>query len=155
MMDTAEQRLQALGITLPAAPAPVAVYRPWVIAGDLLFVSGQLPIADGSLRFTGKVGRDMDADQGREAARVAAINGLAQVRAALGSLDGIIQCVKLTGFVNSAAGFTAQPAVLNGASELLAEVFGDAGLHARAAVGVSELPLDAAVEIEFIFQISV
>lgn len=154
-MDTVEQRLRALGITLPVAPAPIAAYRPWVIAGDLLFISGQLPLADGSLRFTGKVGRDIDADQGREAARIAAINGLAQAKAALGSLDRIIQCVKLTGFVNSAVGFTAQPAVLNGASELLANVLGEAGRHARAAVGVSELPLDAAVEIEFIFQISV
>jgi len=153
-MESVEGRLTSLGIHLPEAPAPVAAYRPWMITGNLLFISGQLPLANGTLEATGKIGGShLTVEQGRRLARTTALNGLAQARNALGSLDRVRQCVRIVGYVNSTPGFTAQPQVLNGASELLVEVFGEKGQHARAAVGVSELPLDAPVEIEMIFEI--
>jgi len=148
-----EQRLKDLGIVLPETPAPVGSYRPWVITGNLLYVSGQLPIVSGRLACSGKAGDTLNVDTAREAARITALNGLAQAKAALGSLDRISGCVRIGGFINSAPGFIEQPAVLNGASDLLVEVLGEKGRHARAAVGVSELPLDAAVEVEFLFEI--
>lgn len=152
MMD-AEQKLTELGLQLPMPPAPLAAYRPWIRTGDLLFVSGQLPMENGILTAAGKLGRDLDEEAGQNAAARCALNGLAQVRAALGSLNRVKQTVRLAGFVNSAPGFTGQPAVLNGASELLVEIFGERGVHTRVAVGAAELPLNAAVEIEFLFEI--
>ena len=153
---SAEKRLHDLGLVLPTPPAAVANYVPAVKTGHLLVVSGQMPFgADGSIseRHKGKLGRDVFTAAGQEAARLCAINILAQVRAALGSLNDVKRCVKIGGFVNSSPGFTAIPAVINGASDLMVAVFGEAGRHARFAVGVAELPLDAAVEIEAMFEV--
>ena len=147
-MSSPEQRLATLGITLPVPPAPAAAYVPVVRAGSLLFTAGQLPLADGALLAIGKVGAEVGLETAIACARQCAVNVLAQVRAELGSLDLVTRVVKLTVFVASAPGFTEQHLVANGASELLAEVFGDAGRHARSAVGVAVLPLDAPVEIE-------
>jgi len=144
----AEQRLRELGIVLPEPPEPVAAYIPWVVAGELIFVSGQIPSRDGGLPRTGHVGAELTLEEGAEEARFCAINVLAQLRAAAGSLDMIGRIVRLGVFVASAPGFTHQPAVANGASELMKEVFGEDGKHARAAVGVSELPLGAPVEVD-------
>jgi enamine deaminase RidA (YjgF/YER057c/UK114 family) len=152
----AEKRLHDLGLVLPTPPAAVANYVPAVKAGHLLIVSGQLPYGpDGAVSpgHKGKLGRDVFNEAGQEAARLCAMNVLAQVRAALGSLNDVKRCVKIGGFVNSSPGFTAIPAVVNGASDLMVAVFGDAGRHARFAVGVAELPLDAAVEIEAMFEV--
>lgn len=146
-MSTAEARLQELGLELPEAPAPVGSYVPVIQFGNMVVTSGQLPMVDGEVTHTGKVGDDLTADEGAIAARVATVNCLAQIKAALGSLDRVKQVVRVEGFVNSADGFTSQPAVMNGASNLLAEVFGEAGRHTRIAVGTNELPLDAAVEV--------
>lgn len=148
-----ERRLEELGIALPEAPRPVAAYVPAVRCGNLLFTSGQIALRDGTVVYRGKVGRELSEEEGYAAARLCALNSLAVARAELGSLDLVRRVVKVVGYVNSAPGFTAQPRVLNGASELLAAVFGDAGRHARAAVGVSELPLDSAVEVEMVFEI--
>lgn len=147
-MSSPEQRLAALGIVLPVPPAPAAAYVPVVRAGSLLFTAGQLPLADGALLATGKVGTEVDLDTAIACARQCAINVLAQVRGELGSLDPVERVVKLTVFVASAPSFTEQHLVANGASELLAEVFGESGRHARSAVGVAVLPLDAPVEVE-------
>ncbi len=144
----AEERLRELGIVLPEPPEPVAAYIPWVVAGELIFVSGQIPSRDGGLPRTGHVGAELTLEEGMEEARFCAINVLAQLRAAAGSLDMIGRIVRLGVFVASAPGFTHQPAVANGASELMKEVFGEDGKHARAAVGVSELPLGAPVEVD-------
>ena len=144
-----QSRLAELGIELPAAAAPVAAYVPVVIAGGLAHVSGQLPFIDGRL-VTGRLGEDVSLEQGIAAARACGLMILAQLEAALGSLDRIERIVKLGAFVNSAGSFTDQPKVANGASELMAEVFGDAGKHARSAVGVPVLPLGAAVEVDAI-----
>lgn len=152
----AEKRLQDLGLVLPAPPAAVGAYVAAVKTGHLLVVSGQLPFgADGAIseRHKGKLGRDVFNEAGQEAARLCALNILAQARAALGSLNNVRACVKIGGFVNSSSGFTAIPAVINGASDLMVAVFGDAGRHARFAVGAAELPLDAAVEIEAMFEV--
>lgn len=150
----AEQRLSELGLTLPPAPAPVASYVPCVLAGDLLFTSGQVPVRDGRVLVTGKLGGNVSIEQGQEAARLAALNALAQVATAIGSLNNVRRIVRVGVFVNSAPGFTRQPLVANGASDLLIAIFGEAGWHARTAVGVNELPLDAAVEVELIAQVS-
>ena len=144
---TIEHRLAELGIELPAAAAPVAAYVPVVIAGDLAHVSGQLPFIGGQL-VTGRLGEDVSLEQGAAAARACGLMVLAQLQAALGSLDRVGRIVKLGAFVNSTTDFTDQPKVANGASELMAEVFGDAGRHARSAVGVPVLPLGAAVEVD-------
>ena len=144
-----ENRLAELGIVLPAAAAPVAAYVPVVVTGNLAHVSGQLPFVDGQL-VTGRLGEDVSLERGAAAARACGLMILAQLRAALGSLDRVERIVKLGAFVNSAATFTDQPKVANGASELMAEVFGDAGKHARSAVGVPVLPLGAAVEVDAI-----
>jgi enamine deaminase RidA (YjgF/YER057c/UK114 family) len=147
-----EARLVELGITLPEPAAPVAAYVPVVIAGGLAHVSGQLPFVGGQL-VTGRLGEDVSLEDGTAAARACGLMLLAQVRAALGSLDQVTRVVKLGAFVNSTGDFTDQPKVANGASELMAEVFGDAGRHARSAVGVPVLPLGAAVEVDAIFEV--
>lgn len=145
------KRLSELGLTLPKPPAPVASYVPTVITGNLIFVSGQVSFADGKL-ITGKAGADLDMDRAREAARACAINTLAQLQAALGDLDRVKRCVKLVGFVNAAPDFADHPKVVNGASDLMVEVFGEAGKHARSALGAGSLPLNSAVEVESIFE---
>ena len=145
-------KLADLGITLPAAAAPVAAYVPVVVSGGFAYVSGQLPFVDGKL-VTGRLGEDVSTEAGQAAARACGLMILAQLQAALGSLDRVEQVVKLGAFISSAAGFTDQPKVANGASELMAEVFGDAGKHARSAVGVPVLPLGAAVEVDAIVAI--
>ena len=150
----AEEQLAALGIELPDPPTPVASYVPVVVSGGLAFVAGQVPLAEGKLLATGKLGADLDAEAGADAARTCALQALAALRAELGSLDRIHRIVKLTVFVASAPGFTDQPKVANGASDLLGEVFGEMGRHARAAVGVSELPLGASVEVEVIAEVA-
>lgn len=148
-----DARLAALGIALPPAPAPVANYVPTVRTGSYLFVSGQISrTADGHV-LAGKLGGGVDVDAGRAAARVCALNILAQARAALGSLDRIQRIVKLTGFVNSVPAFTDHPSVVNGCSDVLVEILGDKGRHTRSAVGVAGLPLDAAVEVEAILEV--
>ncbi len=149
---SAEGQLTALGLTLPPAPKPVASYVPAVRSGKLVFLSGILPMKDGKPAWTGKLGRDLTVEQGAEAARVACLNALAVVRAELGSLDAVTRVVRLSGHVASAEGFTQQPAVVNGASDLLVSIFGDAGRHARLALGAQELPLGAAVELELIIE---
>lgn len=151
--DPAERRLAEMGIVLPTPPAAAASYDPAVRTGNLLFVSGQLPIGPGGLRFAGKIGRDYDLAAGQEAARLCAINILAQARAALGSLDAIRRVVKLTGFVNGTADFTDAHLVINGASELIATVLDERGRHSRAAVTVASLPMGAAVEVDAIIEV--
>ncbi len=150
-----ESRLADLGVTLPEAPAPAANYVPFVIAGDLVFVSGQISKDGDGTMITGKLGDNMDVAAGQAAARVCAINLISQLKAACGGdLDRLVRVVKLGAFVNCTQDFTDQPAVVNGASDFIGEVFGDIGTHARAAVGAPSLPLGVAVEIEGIFQIS-
>jgi enamine deaminase RidA (YjgF/YER057c/UK114 family) len=148
-MSDIDARLAELGLTLPAAAAPVAAYVPVVVAGGLAHVSGQLPFVEGKL-VTGRLGEDVSLEAGTEAAQACAVMILAQLKAALGSLDRVERIVKLGAFVNSAADFTDQPKVANGASELMVAVFGEAGKHARSAVGVPVLPLGAAVEVDAI-----
>ena len=148
-----EQRLAELGIVLPEAPKPVAAYVPAVRTGDLLFISGQGPTASGQVRFAGKVGQDVTVEDGAQAARLCAINCLAQVKSALGTLERVRRVVKVVGFVNAGPDFTDQPRVINGASELLIEVFGEAGKHARSAVGCSSLPMNIAVEVEMVLEV--
>ena len=155
MSDVIESRLTEMGITLPVAAAPAANYLPYVIAGDLLFLSGQLPIEDGKVAVTGLVGRDVDLAGAQRAAELCAINILAQAKAALGgNLGRIVRVVKLNGFVASVPEFTEQHLVINGASNLIATVLGEAGKHARAAVGMAALPLNAAVEIDAVIEIA-
>ena len=149
-----EEKLKALGLELPEPPKPVATYVPAVLSGDLLFLSGVLPMRNGQLAFAGKLGRDLTLSQGTEAAKVAILNALAIAKQELGSLDRIRRIVKVVGHVNSADGFTDQPQVLNGASDLLVAIFGEAGRHARVAIGAAELPRRAAVEIEVIAAVS-
>ncbi len=149
-----DAKLKALHIELPMAPKPVANYVPVVRAGDLLFLSGVLPSRDGQLILTGKLGQGITVEQGMEAAKVAALNALAIVRSEVGSLDKVKRIVKMVGHIASAPGFTDQPQVLNGASDLLVQIFGEAGKHARVAVGAAELPRQAPVEIELIVQVT-
>lgn len=147
-----EKHLTELGIILPEAPRPVAAYVPAVNSGNLLFVSGQLCLVNGELLYKGRVGKEVSLEQGYEAARIAAVNFLAIVKKELGSLDRVKRVVKVVGYVASDPDFYDQPKVINGASELLAEVFGDQGRHARSAVGVNSLPLNTPVEIEVIVE---
>ncbi|NYD68544.1 RidA family protein [Agromyces atrinae] len=149
-MSRIHDRLAELGIELPAVAAPVAAYVPAVISGSLVYTSGQLPFVDGALPATGKVGAAVTADDAKSYARLSILNALAAVESVIGSLDRVTQIVKVTGFVASDPAFTGQPGVINGASELLGEIFGDAGVHSRSAVGVAVLPLDAPVEIEIV-----
>jgi enamine deaminase RidA (YjgF/YER057c/UK114 family) len=155
MSGKVEARLKSLGIALPAAPNPVANYVPSCLAGNLLFISGQISRADDGAVSKGRLGADLTIDQGREAARLAALNVLAQVKAAVGELDRVAQVVRLTGFVNAAPDFTDHPQVVNGASDLMVEVLGDKGRHTRAAVGVSSLPMGCAVEVDAILLIEI
>jgi enamine deaminase RidA (YjgF/YER057c/UK114 family) len=148
-----EDRLAELGIELPPPPQPLASYVPVAITGGLAFVSGQVPMAEGKPLWSGKLGDGLDVATGAEAARRCALQALSALRAELGSLDRVKRIVRLGVFVASAPGFTDQPKVANGASDLLAEVFGDSGRHARAAVGVSELPLGAPVEVEMLAEV--
>ena len=154
MVGRIEARLAELKIELPQAAAPVANYVPTVRTGDLLFVSGQVCQWNGERRFLGKLGREISLEQGQQAARLCGLNILAQVRKALdGDLDRVVRCVRLGGFVNSVDDFTQQPQVVNGCSDLMVEVFGDAGRHARAAIGVNVLPGNVAVEVEAVFEV--
>jgi enamine deaminase RidA (YjgF/YER057c/UK114 family) len=150
---SAEARLGELGISLPEVVAPVAAYVPVVRSGNLAWSSGQLPFVAGELSATGKVGAEVDPETARDLARTCALNALAAIRAEIGDLDRVRRVVKVVGFVASAPTFTGQPGVINGASELLGEVFGDAGRHARSAVGVAVLPLDAPVEVEVVVEV--
>lgn len=155
MSENHEARLAALKIELPSAPVPVANYVPYVISGKMLFVAGQIPLWNGEVRHIGKLGADMSIEEGAVAARVCALNILAQARAAAGgSLNGIRQCVKLGGFVNCTPDFTDHPKVVNGASDLMVQVLGDAGKHARFAVGAISLPRGVAVEVDAIFELA-
>lgn len=148
------ERLAELGITLPPPPKPAAAYVPAVRTGQLVFVSGQGPVRDGKAVYTGKVGAERTEEEGYDAARLAALNALAVIEAEVGDLDRVTRIVKLTGFVNSAPGFTRQPWVVNGASELLQQIFGERGRHARSAVAVNELPLNWTVEIEMVVEVA-
>jgi enamine deaminase RidA (YjgF/YER057c/UK114 family) len=152
MIDTAA-RLAELGIELPEPPGALGAYVPYVIAGDLLLTSGVVPLIDGELRCAGVVGVDVDVETAAEGARICALNLLALMRAATGSLDSVRQVLRLDGFVRSAPGFTAQPTVLNGASDLVVAVLGERGRHTRTAVGAAELPMGAAVEVSAIARI--
>ena len=149
-----EDHLRHLGYDLPPVARPAGSYVPAVRAGSLLFTAGQLPFKGGQLPYTGKVGRDVSVEEAKEAARLCTLNALAAVKAEAGSLDNGLRIAKVTGYVASAAGFNAQPEVLNGASDLLGDLFGERGIHARSAVGVAELPLDAPVEVELIVELS-
>jgi enamine deaminase RidA (YjgF/YER057c/UK114 family) len=151
---SAEHRLAALGLTLPAVTLPLAAYVPAVRSGNFVYTAGQLPVVEGQLLATGKVGAEVGAHEAAALARTCALNALAAVVSVTGSLSAIRRIVKVTGFVASAPDFTGQPQVVNGASELLLEVFGEAGRHARSAVGTVALPLDAPVEIELIAEVS-
>jgi len=149
---SASQRLAELGLTLPTVVKPLAAYVPAVRTGNMVYTAGQLPLTAGELAQTGKVGAEVTPEAAKAAARVCALNALAAIDALVG-IDTVTRVVKVVGFVASAPGFNGQPGVVNGASEFLGEVFGDAGAHARSAVGVSELPLDAPVEVELIVEV--
>jgi enamine deaminase RidA (YjgF/YER057c/UK114 family) len=153
-MSAVEDRLSELGLTVPEVVPPVAAYVPVVREGDLVFTSGQLPMVDGSLAATGKVGADVDAETAKSLAATCALNAIAAIKSEIGDLDAVTRVVKVVGFVASDPSFTGQPAVINGASELLVKAFGDKGIHARSAVGVAALPLDAPVEVEVIVSVA-
>ena len=146
-------RLAELGLALPPVATPAGAYVPAAVSGNLVFTAGQLPLIGGVLPALGKVGAEVGADEAKEFARVCALNALAAAESVIGSLDRVTRVVKVVGFVASAPDFTGQPGVINGASELLGEVFGDAGRHARSAVGVAVLPLDAPVEVELLVEV--
>ncbi|WP_373084453.1 RidA family protein [Sneathiella sp.] len=155
MAGKIEARLAELGIDVPAAAAPAANYVPYVVTGNLVFISGQVPFVDGKITYQGKVGTDFTTEEGIDCARVCALNIIAQVKAACGGdLDRVVRCVKLGGFVNCIDGFGDQPKVINGASDLMVDVFEAKGRHARFAVGTNALPLNVAVEIDAVFEIS-
>ncbi|WP_349899578.1 RidA family protein [Parafrigoribacterium soli] len=151
-MSKIDDRLAELGLALPEVAKPVAAYVPAVISGNLVFTSGQLPFTNGELPATGKVGADVEAEIAKSYARTCALNGLAAAASVIGSLDRVTRVVKVVGFVASDPAFSGQSGVINGASEFLGEVFGDAGAHARSAVGVAVLPLDSPVEVELILE---
>lgn len=148
-----EDRIKSLGLELPQVPKPVANYVSAVRTGNYVFTSGQVPLVKGELKAKGKVGGDLTLEEGYECARIAALNCLAAVKSVIDDLDRVKQIVRLTGFVNSAVGFNEQPKVLNGASDLLVEIFGERGKHARLAIGTNELPLGAPVEVEMIVEL--
>ena len=154
MAGQIKSRLRELGIDLPGAAAPAANYVPFVITGNQLWISGQLPFRDGKVQHQGKIGTDLTAEDGIAAARLCGLNIIAQAEAAVGDLDHIRRIIKLGGFVNAAPDFTDHPKVINGASDMIVEVFGDAGRHARFALGASGLPLNAAVEIDAVIEIA-
>ena len=153
-MSKVEQRLSELGLTLPEVATPAGSYLPAMISGNLVFTAGQIPLVEGKLMATGKLGAEITVEYGAEIAQRCALNALAAVKSVIGDLDRVKQIVKVVGFVSSVPEFSSQPAVINGASEFLQQVFGDAGKHARSAVGVPVLPLDAPVEIELIVEFS-
>ncbi|HKJ74077.1 MAG TPA: RidA family protein [Alphaproteobacteria bacterium] len=154
MAGKIDARLRDLKIKLPTPSAPVANYMPYVVAGNLVFVSGQIPMGFNGIEFDGKVGADMSVEDGKKAARLCGLNLIAQLREACsGNLDRVTRVVKLGGFVNCTETFSQQPQVINGASDLMVEIFGDAGRHSRSAVGVSNLPMNVAVEVDGIFEI--
>lgn len=148
-----EEKIKQLGFELPEVAMPLAAYIPAKKVGNLVMTSGQIPVVKGELKYTGKVGKNLSEEDGKKAAQICALNCLAAIKSVIGSLDNIEEVVKLTVFVNSSTDFTAQPKVANGASELIGKIFGDSGLHVRSAVGVNELPLNAAVEIEMIVKV--
>lgn len=152
-MTSVEQKIKDLGLELPETSKPLAAYIPAVQTGNLVFTSGQLPMISGQLAKTGKVGTEVSPEEAKELARVCALNALAAIKMVIGDLEKIKRVVKVVGFVSSAPNFSGQPAVINGASEFLGEVLGDRGIHARSAVGVAVLPLDAPVEVELIVEI--
>ena len=155
MAGRIESRLQELGIELPRAPVPAAAYVPYVLVGNTLYIAGQIPVWHGELRYVGKLGVEYSIEEGQAAARQCGVNIIAQVADALdGDLDRVKRCVKLGGFVNATPDFREHPKVINGASELMIQVFGDAGRHARFAVGAYSLPFNVAVEIDAIFQVA-
>jgi enamine deaminase RidA (YjgF/YER057c/UK114 family) len=151
-MKTIKDRLRELGFTVPTAPKPLAAYIPAVKTGNLIFTAGQLPLVDGQLAGVGKVGGEISVEKGRELAEIAALNALAAVET-ITSIDNILRIIRVVGYVNGVPGFTNQPAVINGASELFVKIWEDAGRHARSAIGVAELPLNAPVEIELTVEI--
>ena len=153
MSSEVENRLAALGLALPEVAAPVAAYVPAVRSGAYVYTSGQLPFIDGKLPRTGKVGAEVSVEDAAELARTCALNAIAAAKSAIGDLDRVVRVVKVVGFVASAPDFTAQPQVMNGASNLLKEAFGEAGSHARSAVGVAVLPLDSPVEVEIVVEV--
>ena len=152
--SSVEQRIAALGLTVPEVAAPVAAYVPAVVTGSYVFTSGQLPFVDGKLPRTGKVGAEVNQDDAADLAQLCALNASAAVKSVIGDLDRVVRVVKVVGFVASAPDFTGQPFVMNGASKLLGEAFGDAGVHARSAVGVAVLPMDSPVEVELVVESS-
>lgn len=154
MAGKIDAHLADLGITLPNATAPVANYVPYVVSGNLVHISGQITMENGELKFVGKLGKDYQVEDGQKAARLCALNLVAQLKSAIGDLDKVTRVVKLNAFVNSDPAFTDQPKVVNGASDTMVEIFGDAGKHARSAVGVASLPLGVAVEIDGIFEVA-
>ena len=149
---SANQRISELGIVLPQVATPAGAYVPAVVSGNLVFTAGQIPLVDGKLAATGKVGRDLTAEQAKDIARICALNAVAAVKSVIGDLDRVKKVVKVVGFVSSDPSFSQQPAVVNGASEVLEQIFGEKGIHARSAVGVAVLPLDAPVEVELIVE---
>ena len=154
MSSNIEKRLSEIGVTLPPPGSPAGNYVPYVVVGDLVFMAGQVAREAGKMKYAGKIGSEVSIEDGRAAARLCAVNLLAQLKAACGGdLDRVERCVRLGGFVNSPPDFTEHPKVINGASDLIVEVFGERGQHARTAVGVAALPLDSAVEVEAIFQL--
>lgn len=155
MTGRVDSRLKELSITLPRAVAPVANYVPYVVSGNLVFISGQVTLGPNGLEYVGQVGKDFTVEEGQAAARLCAINLIAQLREACGgNLDRVTRCVKVTGFVNAIPGFAQHPEVINGASDTIVQVFGDIGKHARAAVGAGSLPRNVAVEVEAVFEIA-
>jgi len=154
-MGAIEAKLAELGIELPKTYTPIGAYVPCKVVGEFLWVSGMIPIVEGKLAYEGKVGAEVSLEQGTECARIASLNALAFAKQTLGTLDNIIEAVRVQGFVASAEGFFDQPKVINGASELLFSLFGEAGKHSRVAVGVSQLPMNAPVEIDFIFRVKI
>ncbi|HLT98496.1 MAG TPA: RidA family protein [Burkholderiaceae bacterium] len=154
MSETISARVAELGHALPDPSTPAANYVPWVRSGNLVFISGQVPLKDGQCAYVGRVGEELDVETGRKAAQLCALNVLAHLAAAVeDDLSRVVRCVRLGGFVNAAPGFGQQPVVVNGASDLMVEVFGDKGKHSRAAVGVSSLPRNAAVEVDAVFEV--
>jgi enamine deaminase RidA (YjgF/YER057c/UK114 family) len=148
-----EQKINELGFTLPETVKPLAAYIPAIRTGDYVYTSGQVPFSGGELKYSGKIGSDLSVEEGQKAAELCALNGLSAVKGVIGDLNKIEQIVKVTVFVNSADGFTDQPKVANGASEFLGKIFGEAGKHVRSAVGVNELPVNSAVEVEMIVKV--
>lgn len=148
-----EEKIKQLGFELPEVAKPLAAYIPAKKVGNLVMTSGQVPIIKGEIKYSGKIGSDLSEEDGQKAAEICALNCLAAIKSVIGSLDYIEEVIKLTVFVNSANDFTAQPKVANGASELIGKIFGDKGLHVRSAVGVNQLPLNAAVEVEMIVRV--